>query len=70
MANLFYRTFGEMYDAGYAVMEYSITNDRRHWRYREESFTTEGTPQFVVHGNNQPDIKLAAITDIRKHAIG
>lgn len=69
MANLFFKTSDEMFDAGYAHMAFNIMSDCYNWRYRDEKLKTLGAP-FIVHSNIEPNLKLAAVADIRQHAIG
>jgi hypothetical protein len=34
------KSLPEMYDAGYAIPQYDISNVKRTWRHKDKSFTT------------------------------
>jgi len=35
-----FKSSAELFDAGYAVMSYSIANDTIQWRFKDKSFVT------------------------------
>lgn len=52
-----FKSSAELFDAGYAVMSYSIANNTSQWRFRGESFETPRiicTEHVNVNGSQIP----------------
>ena len=60
--SLNFKTSQEMFDAGYAMMEFNIMSDCYNWRFRDETFKTFSIPYVM---NKEPNIRLARIEDVR-----
>lgn len=64
-----FKSSTELFDAGYAVMSYSIDDNTSHWRFRGESFETPrivaveyvnvNGSQIPVYPMSQPESKNA-----------
>ena len=63
----YFKSTREMYDGGYALMEYSILSDSIHWRFRDEKFKVSIVIPCVR--NDEPSILLAKIEDVRAAAL-
>lgn len=61
-----FKSFAEMEACGFAHQEFSIGSDAQRWRFGAEEFRTMGVP---TGRNSLPNILLAKIEDVRKHAI-
>lgn len=58
-------TFGQIYEAGYAVQLYNITTDVRHWHFKDETFQL---PDGAVESKHMNGLRVAKIEDVRKAA--
>ena len=65
-----FKSFAELFDAGYAVSSYSVDTNENNWRFKGESFTT---PRIMfqhdacVNGNYVP---VYPITELEKYRAG
>ena len=63
---LSFKSSDELFDAGYAVMSYSIADNTSHWRFKGESFETPriiGTKYATVNGSQ---ISVYPISQLEK----
>lgn len=64
MDKLQFRTSAEMFDAGYCLPFYDINTNMQCWKFLDETLKT--VPGNVkIYRNEQPDIWLAKIEDVR-----